>query len=405
MGWKFFLPDRYIAPVEMKIHEIAGSLVDRVPGEGGLIGGKAGVACFYAAYDHWNGTSEYEGLVYRWIERSLNPPSGHFPDLRFSSGLAGIAWIVHHLSETGLLKCDVDGIFEHLDDCLYDFMISEIKAGHYDYLHGALGIALYFLRQPHNEKYRQYLAELVSELEKIADNDKENTIKWVSPANESSRKIVYNLGLSHGMSSIVLVLAKIYEAGIANEKCSSLIVRSLEYILKQKLPTAEYNSYYPSLALESMDSFSSSRLAWCYGDLGPGLAFLNGGKVLDLSSYSLHGQDVLLATCRRKDQHENKVFDAGICHGSSGLALMYNILYQQTKLTSFRDAALYWLDVTLNKAFHGDGIAGYKSWYHPEYGGWKCSAGLLDGAAGIGLSLLSFVQEDEPTWSRSLLLS
>lgn len=405
MGWKFFLPDRYIAPVESKIHEIAGSLVDRVPGDGGLVGGKAGVACFFATYDRWKGTSKYESLVHGWIEQALNPPAGHFPDLRFSSGMAGIAWMIHHLSEGGLIKCNVEGIFEHLDDYLYNFMISEIRAGNYDYLHGALGIALYFLRQPQNEKYRQYLSELVSGLEEIADNKDENTIKWVSPANDSPKEMVYNLSLSHGMSSIVLILERICKEGIATEKCRSLIVRSLEYILKQKLPAGGYASYYPPLALESPGSLISSRLAWCYGDHGPGLAFLKGGKLLNVFNYSLHGQDVLLSTCRRKDQHENKVFDAGICHGSAGLALMYNILYQETKLTAFRDAALYWLDATLNKAFHDDGIAGYKTWYHPDYGGWKSSAGLLDGAAGIGLTLMSFVQDDEPAWARLLLLN
>lgn len=405
MGWKFFLPDRFIAPVESKIHEIAGSLVDRVPGEGGLVSGKAGVACFYATYDRWRGTAEYESLVHGWIEQALNPPAGHYPELRFSSGLAGIAWMVHYLSETGLINCDIDGIFEHLDDHLYGFMLSEIKAGHYDYLHGAMGIALYFLRQPRNEKYRQYLSELVAGLERIADNDADNTIKWASLPDDDHKEMVYNLSLSHGMSSIILILAKICKEGIETEKCRSLILAGLSYIMKQQLPAGVYASYYPSLALESLHSLTASRLAWCYGDHGPGLAFQQGGKVLEMSNYFLHGQEVLLGSCRRKDQLENKVFDAGLCHGSSGLALMYNILYQGTELTSYRDAALYWLDVTLNKAFHDDGIAGYKSWYHPEYGGWKCSAGLLDGAAGIGLSLLSFVNEDKPGWSRSLLLN
>ncbi len=70
----------------------------------------------------------------------------------------------------------------------------------------------------------------------------------------------------------------------------------------------------------------------------------------------------------------------------------------------YEDAALHWLDVCLNMAFHKDGLAGYKSWYHPEYGGWKNTAGLLEGVSGIGLVLMSFISAKEPSWARSLLL-
>ena len=83
---------------------------------------------------------------------------------------------------------------------------------------------------------------------------------------------------------------------------------------------------------------------------------------------------------------------------------MYNIFYQQSGLTDYRDAALHWLEVSLNMARHTDGIAGYKTWHLEEYGGWKSMPGLLDGTAGILLSLLSFVSEREPGWARSLLI-
>ena len=405
MGWKFFLPDRFIAPVELKIHEIAGSLIDRVPGEGGLVSGKAGVACFYAYYDHWTRSDKHKDLVQDWIGQALNPPARHYPDLRFSSGMAGVAWMIHHLSENMLVDWDVGDIFDELDEHLYSFMITEMKSGHFDYLHGALGLALYFLRQPRNEKYRRYIEELVAELEKIAEEGPNETLKWASPTFENDEEYAYNLSLSHGMSSIILILSKTLSENMAIGEAEHIIRCGLGYMGGQKLAEGEYISTYPPLALESMKKVCHSRLAWCYGDIGPGLAFYYGGNAINSDSLTHHGMEVLLDTCIRRDLKENLVYDAGICHGASGLALVYNILYQRTAYTQFREAAVYWLDVTLSMSYHKDGIAGYKAWNQPEMGGWKNTPGLLDGTAGIGLVLMSFLCESEPGWTNALLLN
>ena len=135
------------------------------------------------------------------------------------------------------------------------------------------------------------------------------------------------------------------------------------------------------------------------------MAYLTAGHLFPGLSFGLDGLDILLKTTRRRDPQENKVLDAGICHGAAGIALIYNILYQRTARKMFMESAAYWLDVCLDMASHEDGIAGYKTWYLPQYGGWKNSAGLLEGAAGIGLVLMSFISEKEAAWSKSLLLN
>ena len=118
----------------------------------------------------------------------------------------------------------------------------------------------------------------------------------------------------------------------------------------------------------------------------------------------IHAYRILLHAAERRDLVENMVYDAGICHGAAGIALVFNILYQEAGLTQYREAAAHWLDVCLNMSYHRDGIAGYREWRLPEYGGWKNTPGLLNGVAGIGLSLLSFVSDQEPSWAGSLLL-
>ena len=404
MGWKVILPDRYFKPVEKKIHEIAGSVGDWIPDEGGLMSGKTGLACFYAYYSDWSGNRVFDGLVADLIEQALNPAAGHNPRFPFSDGLSGIGWLIDHFSSTGLTNWDAATVFNDLDPHLYEHMMSEIRSGHFDYLHGALGTALYFLRHPRNEKYQSFLSDLVKALHEIAVKDTDGSIKWLSVLDQDANKTGYNLSLSHGLSSIILILAKIHAEKISDKLTGELLRDSMAYLEKQKLPSDKYLSVFPSWAVESTEELRHSRLAWCYGDLGIGFAFLASGSIFPESMFKSDGLNLLTKTSHRRDPEENAVYDAGICHGAAGLALIYNILYQKTCMDCFREAAIYWLDICLNMASHNDGIAGYKAWYHPEFGGWKRTAGILDGASGIGLALMSFISDREPLWAQSLLL-
>jgi lantibiotic modifying enzyme len=99
------------------------------------------------------------------------------------------------------------------------------------------------------------------------------------------------------------------------------------------------------------------------------------------------------------------VRDAGICHGTAGIAHIFNRLYRTTKQYRFQEAANYWCLETLKMSKFEDGFAGYKTWHTEEYGGWQPCNNLLEGIAGIGLSLLSFVMPEDPAWDECLLLS
>jgi len=405
MGWRLFLPDNYFHRVENKVHEIAAALPEtRVEGEG-LMGGAAGLACFYAYYADYSRKRSYKERSMNMMERSINPPDGHRGRYSLSDGLAGICWTIDHLIKNKLYDFDAADIFTNVDSLLYEGMMLEVREGHYDYLHGALGIALFFLRDKENEEYRNYLAEVVRELKNLAITDADGSIKWNSVLDGDTGLQGVNLSLSHGMASIIIILSKIMEAGIEESLCTDMIMGGLRYIEKRKLDPEEYLSSFPSWGVENTEELKNSRLAWCYGDLGIALAFITAGRQLKNTPYQMDGVDLLMRSSRRKDLIENSVHDAGICHGASGIALIYNIMYQQTGRKSLCEAALYWLDVSLNMACHEDGLAGYKAWYHPEYGGWKANTGLLEGVGGIGLTLLSFISEREANWAESLLIN
>lgn len=79
--------------------------------------------------------------------------------------------------------------------------------------------------------------------------------------------------------------------------------------------------------------------------------------------------------------------DAGLCHGSAGLAHIFNRHWQATGERVFADAARRWFGRTLARIDHVSG------------------GGFLSGRAGVALALLHAASAREPTWDRVLLLS
>ena len=60
---------------------------------------------------------------------------------------------------------------------------------------------------------------------------------------------------------------------------------------------------------------------------------------------------------------------------------------------------------TLKMAKFPDGLAGFKTYRPEKYGGWTNQYDMLEGIPGIGLAMLSYISETEPTWDECLLLS
>ncbi len=110
----------------------------------------------------------------------------------------------------------------------------------------------------------------------------------------------------------------------------------------------------------------------------------------------------LLSNCANlKNKEKAFVIDSGFCHGSVGVAHIFNRVYQLTKITKFKDAASFWYKETLNFAKFNNGYAGYMAYKD----NWQPDLGLIQGVAGIGLSLMSATSTLAPKWDECFLLS
>jgi len=341
------------------------------------------------------------GTVFKEIEQSDNYIYS------FSNGLAGIGWALEYLEQKGHIEYNTNILLEDFDSVLSNVLEWEMKRGNYDFLHGALGIALYFISRIHkNENSSKILQQFAVQLNELGEKQPSGSIKWISVLDIETRKTGYNISLSHGMSSIAVILSKLYAMeGIDQKMIKNFLQGCVNYILEQEIDKDKYGSFFPSYAIESMEQIYGSRLAWCYGDLGVAMALWQAGVALQNETWKNKALEVLLfAAEKRRDLEKNFVKDAGLCHGTASIGHIFYRTWWNTHLPEFKHAADYWFDQTLKMATFADGLAGYKTW-HGAQGIWINSFGLLEGVAGIGLALLSYYHEIEPTWDECLLLS
>ena len=432
MTWEILMNEKEAAPYKEKLSVISDTLIKhyeevkkkenekpaaetetgeaphpRIAGDNiGLLGGKAGMALFffyYAKLTNDDKYADYGAELISDIFDDINNAEGYILHTH-GGGLAGVGWTVEHLAQNDFLDTDTNEVLETLDPYLHKTMINDITNENYDFLHGAVGNGVYFLNRLGNAKSRDYLKDLIDQLDRTSHKDDDGARKWLSILNREEGTKGYNLSLSHGIASIIAFLGKVVEQGIETEKASLLLNGAVQYLLKFKLDRSKFASNFPSWISET-EPLGQSRLAWCYGDLGIGIALWQAAQSMANKEWAEIASNTLLDSTARKDIKENAVIDAGLCHGAAGITHIYNRAFNYTGIDTFKESTLYWAQQTLNLATHDDGYAGYKAWHTEKYGGWISEAGLLEGISGIGLAFISLISDIEPKWDRCLFMS
>jgi len=314
--------------------------------------------------------------------------------LTFCSGLSGCLYILEYFQRQDIMEVEIDQSI-NFDKILLKKLEVEMANNHYDILHGALGIGLYFL----NKGDSKIVNKIIDYLLESAEVDKnKNIYKWKSKLNREG-EIGFNISLSHGIAGIVVFLSKlIKEKSNRESDLEKMLLGAINYIDSQRLD----DNYYSFFPYQSKQNQSESRLAWCYGDLGVGICYWTAGCALNDVELKSKAIDILLASTKRTSFEQTQIEDAGICHGSAGVCLIFRRMYIETNISEFHEASLYWLERTLDFAEFDDGLAGYKT----NMGGiWQKDYSLLTGISGIGLVLASVILDDDQKWDEILLLS
>src|SRR5690606_1218930 len=109
----------------------------------------------------------------------------------------------------------------------------------------------------------------------------------------------YNLGLSHGIPSIISFLSLLNGYEDFKAKADQTLRRAITYILSLRNDDINAFSLFPSWIIPNEETIYDSRLAWCYGDLGIGIALWNASKSLNDSKLKITAQDILVHSAKR----------------------------------------------------------------------------------------------------------
>lgn len=320
----------------------------------------------------------------------------------FCNGLGGAGWFVNYLVVKGLLdERESRNLLCQIDEQLYRSSIKWIVDNNTDFLYGAIGSGIYLLeRVDGNKKARKYLKEIVRNLDEISLKDSRG-IRWhESSFYQKNSNGVVNLGMPHGMVSIIMFLVKIVQNDIETELASNLLAGSVKYLFSKQNQNKGV-SVFPSRITESQSP--KSRLSWCYGDLSISIGLWHAGVVLNDQILKDEAIRICLKSTDRRVLDDTGVVDAGFCHGASGLAHMYLRMYLFSNVVKFKESAYYWLNETLKFAKFENGLAGYMKW-NGKLNIWQNDFGIIEGVSGIGLVLIGFNSEKITEWDKCMLI-
>ncbi len=370
--------------------------------------GTAGIALLHSYISIICGDQRAAERAKQRLSQAIEDASEQEPLPGFFVGLPGIAWTSQHLQELLVGKVELD-LNQEVDEWLSEIVQTSPWPGRLDVIYGLIGIGCYALDHPDRRLAAWVLEQIVERLEELAVI-RPTGIAWrVSPelAPALMTKLYpegyFDMGLAHGMAGIVALLARICRAGFASPQARFLLNGAVSWLLAQR--RAGEGSTFPGILTDPTGQDTpadSCRSAWCYGDPGVAVALLSAARALSEPVWEREAVALALRDCARS-LPETGVVDAELCHGAAGLGHLYNRLYSVTGQEAFGQGARQWFERTLAMRQPGRGIAGFSCWW-PEAGRWHSDPGLLTGAAGIALALLSAASDLEPSWDYPMLL-
>jgi lantibiotic modifying enzyme len=411
--WRLLLDEDHGQAVLASIREIEGALESHLKGrelpttsDVDLAEGTAGIAVFFA-YLQASGLAPMRELAFDCLAPAIGALAARPMTASLYAGFTGIAWATQHIAI--LLGDSSEELGNDIDLALQTYLAHSPWSHDYDLINGLVGLGVYCLERANSPVAMRCLELIVERLSELAEPSGDG-LRWHTGPNlltPRQRKHhpqgYYNLGLAHGLPGIIALLGRIHAAGISREKTGRLLEGAVKWLLRQRLPYSAESSFAAFHAPERQPE--DCRLAWCYGDAGLAAALFLAARGVEEKSWEQEALVIARRAAARSSQ-TCRVVDACFCHGSSGLAHIFNRLYQATHDEVLSAASRYWIERTLEFCNLGDGPAGYRLTASDDSGKRELQEkyGILVGIAGIGLSLLAATSAVEPCWDRMFLL-
>ncbi|HYG61907.1 MAG TPA: lanthionine synthetase C family protein, partial [Thermoanaerobaculia bacterium] len=323
------------------------------------------------------------------LEQAMEEIAGLPVEYGLYSGFTGLAWVLEHFH--GWLVDEEDDPGEEIAAAVEKVLRSPLSPWEFDLISGAVGMGVYALERLPRPGAGECLRGAVEHLAAAAER-RDGTAVWPTPPGwvpEDRRERFPGgyvvTGLAHGVAGVAAFLGEALAAGLPTRP---LLDEAVRWLLAAKLPPGPGPVYPYEVA--PGDPGRPTRLAWCHGDPGVAAGLLVAARRAGEAAW----ENEALALARQaaaRSAGEVSIIDAGLCHGSAGLAHIFNRLYQGTGDPTLGDAARFWIDRTFDLRRPGEGVAGFLAWENDDAmrQDWRAEPGFLTGAAGVGLALLA----------------
>ncbi|QOT01328.1 lanthionine synthetase C family protein [Brevibacterium sp. JNUCC-42] len=290
----------------------------------------------------------------------------------------------------------------------------------YDIIQGVSGIGRYLLANKQiNELYSalenvlRYLVDLSQPME-LPDDSKipgwylNQDMQFIERDKKLYPKGNFNVGLAHGIPGPLALLSLAMRDGIEVTGQRDAICRISEW-LRRWQENDEYGIIWRDrVGLEEELGQVSQPLirrdAWCYGTLGVARALYLAGEALQDSSYCKLAIQAYEDVFKRPENHWNLYADM-FCHGKAGLLQMTMRMATVTDDERFQPHIEYLAEKLIGE-FNPSLPFGYQDIEPLSNEIVRLNkVGLLEGVAGIGLTLLSASSKQEPIWDQPFLLA
>jgi len=389
--------------------QLADTLVDTVRAvpaaghrDGSLAGGSAGLAICHGQFARTRSHRTADAALTH-LEEAIGVLATEPLTSSLYAGFTGIAWAVQLVDR--LLGTEDEDRTGDIDDALARLLERYPEHAPYDLIHGLTGLGVYALARWPRPGAVQCLLGVVGQLARRARQDRDGVYWWTPPSWRGPQWEQYqrdgvDLGVAHGIAGVIPLLARVHRLGLARQTVRPLLDGAVGWLLAHMVDTASGPTVPATVGGSAPPG--PARTAWCYGDPGVAAVLLLAARDADEPAWTAAATGLAVRAAARPPG-QTGVVDAGLCHGSAGLAHLFNRMYQMTAEPALASAARSWVERTLElcaTAAPGQDAA-LTGAARPAWNG----PGLLEGAAGVALALEAASTTAAPLWDQMLLVS
>jgi hypothetical protein len=244
------------------------------------------------------------------------------------SGLAGILYALEYARsvDPGLLGDNlrpVTEFVEEMDELLVHFVQHEGPDRNFDLIDGLCGVGSYALMRTDKSAAQRIFAASEQALLDVAERHG-GMCAWHTPARkvrvvggQEHRPGGHDLGVAHGTPGVIGLLAHAMRVGIATGRTRQTLDECLRWMKEQEDESLSHSRFQSFIDDSPAGKPQSSRLAWCYGDLGVAAVVAVAAEVCGDPETGPWWRE--LAQHRiEQPQATYLIADSGLCHGSAG---------------------------------------------------------------------------------------